>query len=219
MTLLAPEMADSLLVLKIMDKVKPGVVDWKKRVKLIPKTTFDRIANANYAIELGKAAPFKFSLVGIDGQDIVQGNLKLCLALTWQLMRFHVTSFLSALEGGASDADILRWANAAVAAKQGQVDPPPPLASFKDKGLSSGLFLLALIAAVEARAVDPALVTAGATAEEKALNAKYAISCARKLGCTVFCLWEDVTEVNQKMMMVFVASLMAFASAAKAAGK
>ena len=76
-----------------------------------------------------------------------------------------------------------------------------------------------LIAAVEARAVDPALVTAGATAEEKALNAKYAISCARKLGCTVFCLWEDVTEVNQKMMMVFVASLMAFASAAKAAGK
>ena len=48
---------------------------------------------------------------------------------------------------------------------------------------------------------------------DKALNAKYAISCARKLGCTVFLLWEDIVEVHPKMVMVFVATLMAHATA------
>ena len=73
-------------------------------------------------------------------------------------------------------------------------------------------FLLALIAAIEQRAVNPELATAGVTAEEKEMNAKYAISCARTLGCTVFCLWEDIVEVNQKMMVVLIASLMALST-------
>lgn len=53
------------------------------------------------------------------------------------------------------------------------------------------------------------LVNPGKTDEDKLLNAKYAISCARKMGCAVFVLPEDVIEVQPKLMMTFFASVMA----------
>jgi plastin-1 len=205
-------MKDSLLLLKIMDAVKPGVVAGKGNVKLLPRNNFDRIANSNYAVELAKG-PFGFSLVGISGSDICEGVEKSVLALTWQLMRYHVVSFLSALDGGATDEDIKQWANQAAASAS---PPPAPLGSLKDPAMGSGIFFLSLLSAIEPRAVDPALINAGATPKEKELNAKYAISCARKLGCTVYLLWEDIVEVKPKMVMVFLAKLMAFAKAREA---
>ena len=71
-----------------------------------------------------------------------------------------------------------------------------------DKSLSSGLFLIELLAAVEPRCVDRALVTPGVTEEEQKLNAKYAISSARKIGCTLFLLWEDIVEVTTHRHLV-----------------
>lgn len=65
-----------------------------------------------------------------------------------------------------------------------------------------------LLAAVEPGCVNLAVVTPGAAPRERELNAKYVISTARKLGCCIFLLWEDVCEVNAKMLLVFVASLM-----------
>jgi hypothetical protein len=65
-----------------------------------------------------------------------------------------------------------------------------------------------LLAAVEPRCINLAMVTPGSSTRERELNAKYVISIARKLGCSIFLLWEDVVEVNAKMVLVFVASLM-----------
>ena len=48
----------------------------------------------------------------------------------------------------------------------------------------------------------------GDTDEEKENNAKYILSIARKLGAVIFCVWEDITQVNYKMMLVLVCSLM-----------
>lgn len=45
-----------------------------------------QLENCNYAVELGKKQA-KFSLVGIAGQDLNEGNRTLTLALLWQLMR------------------------------------------------------------------------------------------------------------------------------------
>lgn len=45
-----------------------------------------QLENCNYAVELGKKEA-KFSLVGIAGQDLNEGNRTLTLALLWQLMR------------------------------------------------------------------------------------------------------------------------------------
>ena len=55
-----------------MDYIKPGIVDWKKRVKTVAQQSKDEakrfqevLGNCNYAVELGKK--LNFVLVGIGG--------------------------------------------------------------------------------------------------------------------------------------------------------
>ena len=69
-----------------MDRIQPGVVD-HARVNRNPTLVFKQVENCNYAVHLAKAA-FGFSLVGIQGNDIVAGNQKLALALFWQQVAF-----------------------------------------------------------------------------------------------------------------------------------
>jgi plastin-1 len=45
-------------------------------------------------------------------------------------------------------------------------------------------------------AINYRIVTPGRTLAEKELNAKYVISAARKLGCSILLLWEDIVEVG-----------------------
>jgi hypothetical protein len=71
---------------QVMERIQPGVVD-HARVNRNPAVVFKQTENCNYAVELGKAA-FGFSLVGIQGHDIVAGNQKLALALFWQQVAF-----------------------------------------------------------------------------------------------------------------------------------
>ncbi len=47
----------------------------------------------------------------------------------------------------------------------------------------------------------------GETEEERENNAKYILSIARKLGAVIFCVWEDITTANFKMILVLVCSL------------
>ncbi|KAL1508672.1 hypothetical protein AB1Y20_004767 [Prymnesium parvum] len=207
------DVSDGMVILQTMDHVRPGVVDWAI-VNINPTQIFKKIENLNYGVDLGKS-PFKFSLVGVQGNDIVNGNKKLTLALIWQLMRYHLVSFLerlrknTSLAGGAAltDSDIAVWANDTVRASGSK----NTIRDFSDKSLSTGLFLIDLLAAVEPRCVDRGQVMPGATAKEQELNAKYAISSARKLGCSVFLLWEDIVEVRPKMVLSFIAAVMAFA--------
>ena len=67
--------------LQLFDKVKPGIVDWSK---VNQKETFQKIGgnmkkleNCNYAVKI--AHEMGFSLVGIDGKDIADGNKTLTL--------------------------------------------------------------------------------------------------------------------------------------------
>ncbi|KAJ6880491.1 fimbrin-like protein 2-like [Populus alba x Populus x berolinensis] len=113
-------------------------------------------------------------------------------------MRFTMLQLLKNLRSHSShsqgkeitDADILKWANN------------------KDKNLSNGIFFLELLTAVEPRVVNWSVVTKGETDEDKKLNATYIISVARKLGCSIFLLPEDIIEVNQKMILTLTASIM-----------
>jgi hypothetical protein len=61
--------------------------------------------------------------------------------------------------------------------------PARTVVVWQDESVANGAFLLDLLTAVEPRAVNPELVTPGSTPEEAALNAKYVLSVARKLGC------------------------------------
>lgn len=82
------------------------------------------------------------------------------------------------------------------------------LANFRDKQLKDGVFLIKLLASIEPRIIDWDLVkTENASEEDMQQNAKYAISLARKLGAIIFLVWDDILGVNQKMMVIFVASI------------
>ncbi|KAL9316835.1 hypothetical protein ACSQ67_017836 [Phaseolus vulgaris] len=195
------------VLLEVLDKVSPGSVNWKLATKPPIKMPFRKVENCNQVIKIGK--DLNFSLVNVAGNDIVQGNKKLLLAFLWQLMRFTMLQLLRNLRSHSqgkeiTDADILNWANNKVkkAGRTSQMD------SFKDKNLSSGVFFLELLSAVEPRVVNWSLVTKGETDEDKKLNATYIISVARKLGCSIFLLPEDIIEVNQKMILILAASIM-----------
>jgi len=205
------DVADGMLLLQVMDQVKPGVVEWSKVNKPPFKMVFKKIENMNYAVELGRGSAFGFSLVGVSGKDIADGNKKLTLALVWQLMRGHLLAFLASIRaaGSGSDNEMIKWANERVASTGSSAT----MRDFGDKSLANGLFLIDLLAAVEPRAIDRKLVTAGESEEDRKLNAKYAISSARKLGCSLFCTWEDITDVKPKMLLSFVATVMSFTMA------
>ncbi|XVF31848.1 hypothetical protein REPUB_Repub17cG0029300 [Reevesia pubescens] len=195
------------VLLEVLDKISPGSVNWKHANKPPIKMPFKKVENCNQVIRIGK--DLNFSLVNVAGNDVVQGNKKLILAFLWQLMRFSMLQLLKNLRSHSqgkeiTDADILNWANNKVkkACRTSRME------SFKDKNLSSGIFFLDLLSAVEPRVVNWSLVTKGETEEDKKSNATYIISVAWKLGCSIFLLPEDVMEVNQKMILTLTASIM-----------
>ncbi|PHT44025.1 Fimbrin-3 [Capsicum baccatum] len=195
------------ILLEVLDKVSLGSVNWKHATKPPIKMPFRKVENCNQVVRIGKQ--LKLSLVNVGGNDFVQGNKKLILAFLWQLMRFNMLQLLKNLRSRfrgkeITDADILMWANKKVK----NTGRKSKMESFKDKSLSSGLFFLELLSAVEPRVVNWNLVTKGESDEEKKLNATYIISVARKLGCSIFLLPEDIMEVNQKMILTLTASIM-----------
>ncbi len=67
---------------QLFDKVQPGIVDWKKVNRPPYKAmggNMKKLENCNYAIEL--AHKMKFSVVGIAGNDINDGNKTLTLGM------------------------------------------------------------------------------------------------------------------------------------------
>ncbi|KAM7263699.1 hypothetical protein ACFE04_001382 [Oxalis oulophora] len=199
------DLRNGWILLESLDKVSPGIVNWKCANKPPIKLPFRKVENCNQVVKIGKQ--LKFSLVNVAGNDIVQGNKKLILAYLWQLMRCNMLQLLKDLRSHSHgkeirDADILEWANSKVRNSGGQNQ----MNSFKDKSLSDGVFFLELLSAVQPR-VHVKLFFFDAD-EEKKMNATYIISIARKMGCSIFLLPEDITEVNQKMMLTLTASIM-----------
>lgn len=209
------DLKDGLVLLQAFEKVMPGTVSVKHINKKPANggevSRFKALENTNYAVEIGKSQ--KFSLVGIEGSDIVDGNKLLTLGLVWQLMRRNITQTLSALGGNSNhhltDSDMIKWANAkAQGGKSGG-----PIRSFKDSSLTNSVFLLDVLNGIKPGYVDYDLVYQGPnlSEEEKYANARLAISIARKLGALIWLVPEDINEVRSRLIMSFVGSLMCVA--------
>lgn len=206
------DLKDGLVLLQAFDKVMPGSVSFKHTNKKPANgselSRFKALENTNYAVEIGKANTF--SLVGIEGSDIVDGNKLLTLGLVWQLMRRNISTTLSKLgknNSNLTDGDILKWANSHVT-KGGKSST---IRSFKDQSLSTSVFLLDVLHGLKPGYVDYDLVYQGPniTDEEKYANARLAISIARKLGALIWLVPEDINEVRSRLVLSFVGSLMA----------
>ena len=100
----------------------------------------------------------KFSLVGIAGQDICDGNATLTLALVWQLMRAYTLNMLSALpqcgndsNGKLVEGEIIKWVNEKLA----EAGKTSTIQSFQDPMISS---LIDLIDAIKPGCINYNLV-------------------------------------------------------------
>ena len=113
------------------------------------------------------------------------------------------------------DAAVLGWARQRVVASGRTAHQ---LTSFSDQSLTTGLFLIDLLAAVEPASINYRIVTPGSTAEERALNARLVISAARKMGCSLPLVWEDIAEGrNPKVVLAFIAAVLVHATKQKLA--
>lgn len=202
------DLQDAMVIFQLYERIKVAV-DWNNKVNKPPYpklgTNMKKLENCNYAVELGRSA--KFSLVGIGGQDLNDGNATLTLALVWQLMRRYTLNVLEELGDGqkVNDDIIVRWVNKTLA----EAGKSTKISSFKDKEISSSLAVVELIDAIQPGSIDYDLIKTGSLSEDDKLeNAKYAISMARKIGARVYALPEDLVEVKPKMVMTVFACLM-----------
>ena len=204
------DLRDGRVLLQVIDFIKPGTVNWKRVVMKPPITRFQALENTNTVVELCKT--FKFSLVGIQGADLTDGVMKLTLALVWQLMRQHIIETLRSLSSKngreITDEDMINWSNDLIK-KNRPASRVEEIKSFRDSSLKTGRYLLELLAAVNPSIVNFELVTSGQTEEEAKSNAKYAISVARKMGASIFLLPEDIFNVQPKMLLTFIGTIMA----------
>jgi plastin-1 len=204
------DLRDGAVLLQAYDKVIPGSVNWR-HVNKAPAggqiSRFKAVENTNYAVELGRQ--HGFSLVGIQGADVTDGQRTLTLGLVWQLMRRDIVATLSALaqrlgKRDIADADMVRWAND-MSKKGGRNSG---VRSFKDSSLGSGVFLLDVLNGMKSSYVDYDLVAPGRSEEEAYMNAKLAISIARKMGATIWLVPEDICAVRSRLITTFIGSLM-----------
>jgi len=201
---------DGTILLQAYDKVIPGSVNWRHVNK--PRSggelsRFKAVENTNYAVELGKQN--SFSLVGIQGADITDGQRTLTLGMVWQLMRRDIVRTLGALaqrlgKREITDSDMVKWSNDM--SRQGGRNSS--IRSFKDNSLGTGVFLLDVLNGMKSAYVDYDLVFSGKSDEEAYNNAKLAISIARKMGATIWLVPEDICAVRSRLIVSFIGSLM-----------
>ncbi|KAG6443657.1 hypothetical protein O3G_MSEX002944 [Manduca sexta] len=202
------DLTDGLVIFQLYDIIKPGIVNWKKVHRQFSKLRkfMERLENCNYAVELGRQ--LGFSLVGIAGADINEGNATLTLALIWQLMRAYTLSVLTRLANTGNpiiEKEIVQWVNN----KLQSAGKTSSIRSFQDEVLADGKVVIDLIDAIKPGSINYDLVLPGGNEEENLANAKYAISMARRCGARVYALPEDITERKPKMIMTVFACLMA----------
>jgi len=146
----------------------------------------EKLENCNYVVELGKQ--LKFSLVGIAGQDISDGNPTLTLgeafynslffislwsfhfsffviqALIWQLMRAYTLSVLTQLANSGNpmvEKEIIDWVNN----KLTSAGKTTNIRGFQDHSIADARVVIDLIDAIKPGIIDYEVVKDTKTAE------------------------------------------------------
>lgn len=201
------DLKDGIILMQLFEKVKPdSIKGFKQKFCWRPLNSFQKISNNNLIVEM--AHSLNFSLVGIQGSDIVNGNRTAILALIWQLMRQHVLSILGALGKNVSENDIILWANSMTLSKT------EPIIGLKDKSIKNSHFLLNLMDSIRPGLINWKIVNTPVGEDDileenpLLLNARYCISAARKIGAVIFLVPEDIVELKSKMILTFMGTLM-----------
>merc|ERR1712226_115294 len=197
------DLQNGVALLKIEDRIQPGVINWK-RVNMPPYKAFGglmkRTENCTYAVDT--APQLGVRVIGMRGHDICEGNRLLTLGIVWQLMRAYTLSLLTQLGGDdgtkLQDKDIVAWFNE----KTGK-----SIKSLKDSSLQDSVVFQNLLRAINPE-VEMEDIQACTSYEDKLANAIYIINIARKMGAVIYTLPEDIVESSPKMVLCFVITLM-----------
>ena len=185
---------NGLLLLEILDKIKPGVVNWKI-VDKKPNNRYNITVNCNEVIDAGER--LKLGILGIGGGDIRDGKKKYILKIVWEIMKADILSKI----GYKTEEELISWGNE-------RVNKDLKISSLKDKSLGNSLYFINIMQSISPNSINWNKVTKNKDDyESKKNNAIYAISIARKLGVTIFLDWEDIVEVNLRLLFTFLASL------------
>lgn len=143
---LIEELKTGVVLLKVIEYMKPKTVDWDKAIVATTKLNnrIFCIQNCNYAIEL-ISKTFDCKVVGFGGTEIVDGKIFAVLGILWQLYRIEALNLI----GGMKEEELLAWANS----RSGQ-----SLKSLRDKSLEDSGFWLKLVNAIDSRVVNFSLV-------------------------------------------------------------
>eukprot|EP00484_Ammonia_sp_Unknown_P025442 CAMPEP_0197026236 /NCGR_PEP_ID=MMETSP1384-20130603/6370_1 /TAXON_ID=29189 /ORGANISM="Ammonia sp." /LENGTH=933 /DNA_ID=CAMNT_0042454875 /DNA_START=95 /DNA_END=2896 /DNA_ORIENTATION=+ len=210
------DLSDGIILAHILERSQRGVINWKKMRKQI-RHKFDKVANCNYVYDVMKQK-FPFSLVGMAGPDIVDGQQKYIHSILWQIMRYQATKKLSELSFGGkevTDDDILKWSKETHAKLQEK--RTPTARGFRDRTLTTCLFYAELMKAIGVEIKDdiinwgvPPLQSQSDDNQmkERVDNARYVISLIRMHGGDVFILPEDLVIMDQKAVLSVYAAIM-----------
>lgn len=205
------DLADGIIIFQLYDIIKPGSVFYKRvHTTFTDKRRFmEQLENCNYAVELGREN--NFSLVGIAGQDIKEGNRTLTLAVVWQLMRAYTLTMLSQLinlptnNTSAVEQAIVKFVND----KLEEAGKTSQIRGFQDQSIRTSRPVADLVDALRPGHINYDMLSTEDTEEARLANAKYSLSMARKVGARIYALPEDIAEVRAKMVMTVFACLMA----------
>ena len=141
------EAKDGLLMLKVIDWIEPGVVNWAKIEKNPGKNQMKRSINCSAVIEAAKKLDCKIQ--GIDASQLLKGSWKAVLAIVWQIVRLEYLKII----GNQSEKDLLDWANSLCPKADLKVT------SFRDPKISSGLWLIEICQTIQKGCVNWEIVT------------------------------------------------------------
>ena len=189
------ESRTAVLLLKIIDEIKPGTVNWEIVEMKKTKNPFKIAVNCQEVNNSSKR--IGFSIISIGNKDIQDGKKKHILALVWQMMKAYTLKKI----GEKSEEELIAWANE-------QVSEIRRIKNLKEKKLNDGLFWIELLSTIKPKCVDWNLVNKNCLNDrDREMNSKYAISVAKGLGANVFLFWQDITEVKSKLLLTFLAAI------------
>merc|ERR1712157_453521 len=128
---------------------------------------YDKLINCKTVMDVIESH-FNFSLIGMEGNDIVNQHPKFIKTLLWQINLYHSTKSIQGINDDdtiITDKEMLAWANERIRLYQ-QIDHANEqyllikneITSLSDSSLSDSIFFLNLIASVNAQWVNYELI-------------------------------------------------------------
>ena len=131
---------NGLLLLKIIDKINPRIVNWKI-VDKKPNNPFKITVNCNEVIDSCKK--LKCSILGIGGGDIRDGNKQYILKIIWEIMKAYILKNI----GNKTEEELISWGNE-------RVDNDLRISSLKDKRFGNSLYFINIINSIEPSSIN-----------------------------------------------------------------